>query len=525
MQYPLCFWVILPLLLTMAQATAQDSSDLNWQDAFSEIEIVDGKLAGPGKDAFLQQCQECNFVMFGEAHGIDGVAKFVAATHMALNNDAFHYLVLESGDWFTTQLAAEATDSVLKKYPYALAFDYDGDIQLIEQADFMGRAQASWVIGIDQEAGAIHPFQFLGSKAKSRAARRLARALHLKALFQGGAYIKSDSFADLEKLKSLVDGDPASCKLVESIEDSMSIYHKHVSGAINDSVSQRELRMMKLIDEAVAGINKEADASLRLLFKMGGAHLTRGIGPNGVETVGEHIAQFARAKGQKSFHIGIHTWSEQTAIPIPDKARNFPYVFVDGIALRKLLAANTGQTRQPKLTKELIARLDHFDAFILLPEANRASKSRIRFLQNQFVRRSLLSFSSFLIPLFVLIPVFWSSFRNRIPWLRKKKDDDKPWLRCLPALVSFGMLTMIVWQVYLSALSPKSALVSSTWFVALLDSACILSMIAIVLVAIRMQLKSWWTSTRRMLFWLGCISCLFLGAYMYYWNIGGLLGI
>ncbi len=69
------------------------------------LSTVDGQLSGPGASEFLSECRKASYVLFGEQHGIRGVAQFVAATQKSLAGDGFNSLIRESGDWFAAQMS------------------------------------------------------------------------------------------------------------------------------------------------------------------------------------------------------------------------------------------------------------------------------------------------------------------------------------------------------------------------------------------------------------------------------------
>ena len=522
------FVCLVALLATcMAHSSSgQETQVTDWKAAFVPIEINNGNLSGPGKDLFLQACASKKYVLFGEAHGVEGVADFVAATHRALTDDHSYDLVLESGDWFTEQLSIGPARKVLERYPYSLAFDYNGDLRLITQAEGFAERVHPWVVGVDQESTAIHVFQFIAGNARTRAARRLARGLMLKALFRGGAYIRSDYFDDLEELKERVGEDVSTRRVIESLEDSMSIFTKHVGGEVQESVTQRESRMRDLFDVVLANTDDDAASAPRYLFKMGGAHTVRGVGPNGVKTLGQHVAESASQRGEDSIHIAIHGWKDVTQFPLPEGVRQSRFVYVDTLKLKQALTEPGSEDSRPELTEKLALKLDRNDAIILIPNASSASKSEIRQMQRAFVRQQLLSVSVLLIPVLMLIPVYWSCLRS---WFRarsaRSNASSHSLLRSLPIPISLVMLAMIALQFAITALVPNQASVSSRWFMVAWDVLCV-GMLVIALVSVVMAYRNeWWTAAHRITHSVGVVACVLLGAFIYLWDVGGLLGV
>jgi len=488
---------------------------------YQALEITDGVLTGPGADDLLNSCRSSHFVLFGEAHGVAGIAELVSAAHRSLANsgadshsaDSSYRLVIEAGDWFVTQIATGELDDTLNRNPYSLAFDYDGDLALIEQVQEAGNHPDS-IIGVDQEACAIHPFEYLSKEAESYSARQLAKCLNLKALFLSGRYIRTNYQNDLKAVRERSASDPGALEVVDSVSDSMEIFVDHVEGRINKSVVQRESRMMNLFDQAVDRLPSDS----RFIFKMGGAHTVRGIGPNGIKTLGEHVANHANGVGQKSLHISIYPWREDGAISLPIEYRTHEYVLVN---CRKLL--NSLQTDTTTVDEVLSTRLNNVDWIILIPNSKPASKSIIQGKQKRFVRSKLTKVGLVLVPILFLFPIYVTAIWNGIAWLRGR--NKAPWLlQSLPVWISLLMIGIIAFQILLILRRPDSASPTTLWIVLALDVFYIVSIVTAVwagFILLRRMSQDW---KQRMIYWMGCLGCTGLAIFIHVWGLGNLLG-
>ena len=63
------------------------------------MELVDGQLSGPGFEWLKTQAASCDFINFGEGHGIEQVPQIVGGVYQALYPDGFHYLAVENGPY------------------------------------------------------------------------------------------------------------------------------------------------------------------------------------------------------------------------------------------------------------------------------------------------------------------------------------------------------------------------------------------------------------------------------------------
>ena len=148
------------------------------------------------------------YVMFGEQHGVDGIAPIVTSSFRRLQDDGFRTLALEMGPWIASQLMQEGVDVALARYPHSVAFDSNGDLELMRTAAAVAQQVGEGLWGLDQASNAIHPYQRLEQLAPTYSAGRMARGAFLKAALQFGEYSRHDNAQDLAALRDAFGADP-----------------------------------------------------------------------------------------------------------------------------------------------------------------------------------------------------------------------------------------------------------------------------------------------------------------------------
>lgn len=364
--------------LSLSAAHDQAGSSDPWAEAARPLNQDGGALTGPGADWLLAEMTEAQSVLVGEQHGVEGLARLTAALEAEFQPDV---LVLEAGPWIGERITQDGVRQALAFAPYSLAFDYNGDIALIEQFQARtGDAGAVW--GVDQEATAIHPYAWLSEAGESGVLRRTARGLYLKAALDAGEYIPRDHQADLAHLAALAGDDMTAAAVVEPVSVSMDVFVTWRSGARGDASARREAYMIENYDALRGALEAAAGQPPRALFKMGGAHIMEGeTGPNGVMTLGEHVQRRADADGVTALHLGVRGYNpEATSYPIADLIEGQSLLLLDTRVLREAIEAG----RLADLTDDQRADIYGYDALIYINPLQRAGKSEIAALQADF---------------------------------------------------------------------------------------------------------------------------------------------
>lgn len=475
--------------------------------------------SGDGMTWIMDRAEGAQFVLFGEQHGVGGIAEFVASVYASLRASGFPHLALEMDGWTSSMLDCEGVESFIQRYPFAIAFDADGDLDLIAQAIDQDAACSGTVLwGLDQMVTAIHPFERLAAIAPGPGARRLARGAALKSTLKMGEYLREEHFRDLEALERAL-GDDATeeaTMIVSDLATSMEIYTKWRAGArgeIPTSVSPalRETMMKDRLDAYLL----EAAAAIplpRAVFKMGGAHTMYGVGPNGVETLGEHARQRAVANGQRALSIGIRSFRPDSGFPAESAFESSDMILID---VQEYLVS-----RQSDTTLAALPEFDdQFDALIYLKDAPRAARTRVQAAaaayRQAFIGTLAGGAALALVLLSALFTAAWLGMRRKLPARH-----------ALVPMTIGGLLAVavFVWQLLAILSYPDmSARVvaagASTW----IFLAWAVVGVYLLLVAARSWKKpSYGTSMR---IYLSILSAAFVAFCWFAWhfNIGGML--
>jgi hypothetical protein len=371
------------LLLMVALIGLSTSNIVKAQDGLFQIHETSESYRGQGVQWILNQKNETQFYLFGEQHGVQGVAEFVNFIFTSLNEDYEYHLGLEYDRWTTSRLQSDGVDDFLMKYPHSIAFDYDGDIGLVSTALAQQKIQL-W--GLDQPVTAIHPLNRLAELTQTTEDRRIIRGLYLKSILQMGSYLRRDHFSDLNRIKIILgqNAPEEAIQLIEDLHKSMEIYttwRAGDQGLMSREISPRirETLMKDRFDEYL----KSNPTDMRAVFKMGGAHTMFGTGPNNVETLGEHVRKVAEGNNMKAVSIGIRRFNPQNEFPDSTHFGDADMLLVDIDSL------NTWS--ESESDSMLIQGFDtQFDAIIYIKDADQASKTLSTQAENRFEHSILL---------------------------------------------------------------------------------------------------------------------------------------
>lgn len=238
------------------------------------ITVSGNEFAGPGVEWIVAEANDAQFVMFGEQHGVAAIPRFVAHLYGRLHPAGFDHLALEMGPWIASQLSTGTMEETVRRYPYAIAFDFNAELGLLRAAKRLAAPHSGQRIwGLDQMFTAIHPFERLQSLAPDAGSRRLARGLQLKATVKAGNYLRQGHYDDIALLRTAFAPAAGSeaAQIIEAADRSMAIYTRYRAGQIDESVQMRETYMTELLTEQYdAAVTPEVPLP-RAVFKMGGA--------------------------------------------------------------------------------------------------------------------------------------------------------------------------------------------------------------------------------------------------------------
>lgn len=499
--------------------------DLDWASHSYGLQLEDGRLQGPGAAWIEAAAANCDFVLFGEQHGVAGLPDVVAATYRLLQPAGFEHLVTERGPWISQRLSQDGVDATLRTYPHAVAFDYDGEARLLRtvESQFDGHGDAFW--GVDQSLTAIHGLHRLSQILPTYRARQAARGLYLKDALQGGRFLSRDNAADLQVLRELA-GQPLkeeSRLILDALQKSQTIfvaYHQQQRdpNGIGISDIEREHYMIAQFDRFLAESASLSHPRPRGIVKMGGAHIMEGIGPNGVPTLGNHIQQLAESDGRDALHIAIHSWNEDSTYP----AKLFGDKSMVLIATSELRGALPDTSRDEALARQ-IRSINQYDAILLLKDAAADTSSEIKGYEQDFKRQLLLSVALVAVPLLAILTLLIPF--ARYPWQRHHHPTFlaplTPWL-ILTGLAAVTITLIVVQILRIRRFdTPAVAQLGTSPLPLLLECGGLL--LPSVLCGL-MWRRGWWSRPQRAHFTVVAAAVMCLAQFTHWWNLGRMLG-
>ena len=492
---------------------SQDSTDYLYP-----IQSTNSEFSGKGMDWLLSEAQKSQYVLFGEQHGVKKLGDFISFTIQELNDEGFKHLGLEMDDWSVQQIKANGLEDFISKYPNSIAFGYDGELQMIQTA----LKKKNNLVGFDQMVTAVHPFQRLRELSLTSSEKRLSQGAFLKASLKMGEYLREEHFEDFQVLKDEFANNPSPevHQILNELETSMKIYSTWRAGQRGEvskrkSPEMRESMMKDRFDGWIS--NQGPEDNNKAVIKMGGAHLMYGIGPNGIETLGEHIHAQATQKEQKTFSVGIRNYKPETSMISVDDFGHSEILVVDTKMHRDKISHENFET--PNFQNNQLS-INGFDAIIYFKNAEWSNQNRLSKHKTAF-RSGLING---LIPLVIL---FLACLISVLVYLIKfLKSRGKPYQSTiLFALISSLFLCCLtVYQILeIRNPSPGSAQImmanSSIWIFILIS---LLTGIYIFL-GIRTLIQKRFSTGFRIYLSIMAIAFSALSIYCYYWNIGGML--
>lgn len=486
--------------------------------SFYPISEEKGGYSGAGAEWVLNRMLQAQFVLFGEQHGAKQLGPFIGYTLEELHDDGFNHLGLEMDSWTIQYMQNYGVESFFSSYPNSVAFGFDGELQLLDKAVDMKIE----LCGMDQMITAVHPFQRLADLSHTASQRRLSQGAVLKAALKMGEYLRQEHFQDLEVLESEFSNHESAevHQILEELKTSMEIYTTWRAGQRGEvsrqkSPKMRESMMKHKFDAWL--LNNNNQHIKKAVFKMGGAHLMYGIGPNGIPTLGDHIRKQANEQGFNTFSIGIRNFDQETAIVTAEHFGDADILVID----TKTLLENLENERVeiPHYEENRLS-IHGFDAIVYFKNTEWSNQSVLSTYKQEF-RTAF--FTKVIPPAVFLVLCFSSIFPYTYQFLRRKKLEERaPFLILL--ISAFLIVGMVTFQILgIRSITPNTATImsasSSLWLFLMLF---VLSGIHLYLSA-RTFFKKQFSSGFRIYFGIVAVSFTLLSVYCFYWNIGGML--
>ncbi len=462
---------------------------------------------GEGISWLMDRADTSQYLLFGEQHGVAGIAELVTYLYRQLNGKGYEYLALETDPWTVSRCAEMGVYTFSQKNPHAIAFDTDGDLQLMQSAIDHHPELESPVWGLDQMQTAIHPMHRLIEIAETSKQKRIARGAYLKAALKMGRYTRQDHQGDLEVIDRVFSRNPSGEKdvILRELRQTMEIFTTWMDpDSRQESVATREALMKRNFS---AYLQTTGDA--KVLFKMGGAHTMYGIGPNGVETLGEYVRQVAEKEGQSTLSVSLRRFNPETSV-----------IGEMHFGDHTILLLDTRQALTNPFFKRVSEELSGFDAIIYFRDAGFASKSINRSYEEgfkkQFIRSLLpLGFGLVLLLSMLVATLFWFLFKKK----RTRRDVVVGGLAALPLIlvIALQVLQILKYPAYVAPVH-DSALPMVLWTGFWVVSGGLLYR------AIWGLGPSGGSSFFKIYYIIFAAGYALTSYQLYYWNKGGMLG-
>ncbi|MGD8330855.1 MAG: hypothetical protein PVJ49_15610, partial [Acidobacteriota bacterium] len=468
---------------------------------------------------------------------------------------------LEIGPWIATKLSTMPLDEVVARWPHSITFDGDGELELLRTAQRLGGiggntagsvgnavtgeestaggmrsgSSGQLVWGIDQMITAIHPLGRLVEIAPGMGDARMARGFYLKSLLKAGQYLRQGHYYDLGALRGAFAPTPGSEAelILDAAEVSMRIFTLYRQERIDESVEMRETYMTDLLSRQHDAAAVPGGPLPRAVFKMGGAHIIEGIGPNGVATLGDFAQKLAATHGSDALNIGIRSYYEDLFGLPPALIEGRDGILIDYRALRPLLTADpeTGATTGPlaALSEERLTEIRGFDAVIFLVTPDTAPEDEIRAAEAAWQQRALRRVAPIGICLLILLTALaWplAAMSRAIARTEPIPDDAPAWAGLIAAIYAVTATGLIGWQVAVLLRNPltqpigfQPSSIAPLPFLLLLAGA-----VAMLGYAAASWRQGFWGIVGRVHYILLSVAALVLVALAWMWRLPGIPG-
>lgn len=482
------------------------------------IEINDSVFTGLGMDWILDNARESQYLLLGEQHGVEQLGDFSRFTLSQLSHSGYNRLGLEMDSWTINRIEESGLTRFISKYPHSVAFGYDGELRMIQDALDQGVNLA----GLDQMVTAIHPFQRLIELSETPARKRLSRGLFLKASLKMGEYLREEHFRDLDVLSDVFENHRSDevKQILNELRVSMEIYTKWRSGQRGEisrkiSPELRENMMKQNFDAWIA--DDESYRLNKIVLKMAGAHLMYGIGPNGIPTLGEHIREKAALKGQKVFAVGIRNFDSETSLVTEDDFGNAEMVVVDTRKIRDIHPRDSIMLQNKDYNQ---LSVNGFDAIVYFRNAGWAKQTILSRYKQQFKSQLI----NQVIPLGILLLLSIIAVFVFVIQLFKQMQKGLKipvWVAFFTSLLLSGMVIYQLLSI-LNIISRTATIMNPGASVWIFAACVVLSVFCIVLAIRNFKLKQF-SNIFKIYYLIMAIVFIVMSGYCYYWNVGGML--
>lgn len=367
------------------------------------LSLAGNALRGPGADFLRKKVANAQFVLIGEEHNVKQVPEFSAALFAMLHECCgFNYLALES-DPISAHIASlpplkenvELLRDYAAKFPNAFTFATDEELAMIASAEKASLAKTDSVWGLDQSFGVLHALEALrilpGVNGKSALFQELladSQNQDSKRVVPDKHYMEMVKLEDLEKLRHEILPQPHTEAdfILSNLISSSRIYSNYTRGARGEPTGylsglEREEQMKQLFLRGYSSAQAAGEKNPKVLLKLGHWHVFRGLGPSGLQTLGDFATEFAVANGYIAFNIAVfihgspNKWREigewKGMKPFAMAASPTEWSVIDFEPIRKAVFTGELGTLSPTMLRYVFG----FDAALIIANGSPADTS------------------------------------------------------------------------------------------------------------------------------------------------------
>ncbi len=291
-----------------------------------ELTIQEGRLGGSGAAVLQSALSDSQFVLIGEDHGIAQIPDFAGAMCGILGPQGFHTMAVETGPLAAAELekwSASANGRTQlaefeKKFPDSVPFyNFQEEFGLLKKCSSAAGMGKFHLWGLDQEflgsPGYIftriletHPGKEAEAAIKDFIKKNDdARAKAAESGKPDEMFMFTVSDADVSHVDELLRKQGSAQELFAAFTQSREIYRKFMSGDGIGSNRQRALLMKANFVRAYAAATTAEGKPPKVLFKLGGNHMYKGLNQLHNNDIGNYVLELADGQGSKSVNILI----------------------------------------------------------------------------------------------------------------------------------------------------------------------------------------------------------------------------
>lgn len=288
------------------------------------VELVDGRLRGPGGELLLEAGRAAQFFLLGEEHGVAETPLVAAALFRDLAAEGYGHLAIETGDGLAARLEEAARqprplEALARFYadhwPGAPFFTRRTEAELLVTA--VRAVEGMGVLwGLDYDIIADrHALARLRELAATGAERRsVERAIQAadsafeRAMTEGNpghVMMFGGPAGVLDSLAGAFDPEPGSEAhgIISLLRETRAINQHWLDGETWQSNRRRAQWSKRQLGRFWFEAWDRSGEPPRVLMKFGSNHMMKGRTPTGVFDIGTVAASIADALGRPSFHL------------------------------------------------------------------------------------------------------------------------------------------------------------------------------------------------------------------------------